>query len=287
MELGSVLAAEPLRERPWEQYMLAAARVGRVEDALAAYRRADRLFRDELGVEPGAELRQLQQLVLSGGAATTTTRQINPPAVGLLPGGLLPGGLPTGGLSAAGPNPIDPGALPGRPEVHLPRQRSRLIGRDKEVADLARRLSTAATVTVVGVGGCGKTTLAVATAARVADDFPGGVWFVDLTAALDAEQVGAAAASALGLAGDGTGTAVDTLRAFTRTRRMLLVLDNCEHVLDSVAELVDDLHVPGSRLVVLATSREPLEVDEEELVELAPLPVGDAVTSPAVELFLE
>jgi DNA-binding SARP family transcriptional activator len=263
VELEPVLAAEPLRERPWEQYMLAAARVGRVQDALAAYRRADRLFRDEVGVEPGAELRRLQQVLLSGEAI--------PPAAPEAPA--------RAELSPTAPSPAEP-------EVHLPRRRTRLIGRDREVADLAVHLSEAATVTIVGAGGCGKTTLAVATAERVAGDFPDGVWFVDLTSVQDAAGVGAAAASALGLAGDGVSGAADTLRAFTRTRRMLLILDNCEHVLDPAAELVESLHVAGSRLVVLATSREPLEVEGEELVELAPLPVGDAASSPAAELFL-
>jgi predicted ATPase/DNA-binding SARP family transcriptional activator len=254
VELEPVLAAGPLRDRPWEQYLLAAARLGRAEDALAAYRRADRLFRDELGVEPGAELRRLHQQVLAGEA----------------------------------PAAAKPAAKPAsRPEVHLPRRRTRLIGRDAELTDVAFRLNESSAVTIVGAGGCGKTTLAVATADRVAGDFPDGVWFVDLSSAQDAEEVGAAAASAFGLAGDGVSSAADTLRAFTRSRRMLLILDNCEHVLDPVAELMESLLVAGSRLVVLATSREPLEVEGEELVELAPLPVVGGEASPARELFLE
>ena len=196
-------------------------------------------------------------------------------------------------MSPAAPEPPAPAELPpaasppATPEVHLPRRRTRLIGRDAELTDLAWRLSAAATVTIVGAGGCGKTTLAVATAEQVAKDFPDGVWLVDLSSVPDAEGVGPAAASALGLAGDGLSGAADTLRAFTRARRMLLILDNCEHVLDAVAELVEDLQAAGTKLVVLATSREPLEVQGEELVELAPLPVGDTTSSPAGELFLE
>ncbi|MBV9794428.1 MAG: AAA family ATPase [Actinobacteria bacterium] len=259
VELEPVLAAGPLRDRPWEQYMRAAARVGRAEDALGAYRRADRLFRDELGVEPGAELRRLQQLVLSGQAGP----QAEP---------------------VSRPEVTAPAAAP---EVHLPRRRTRLIGRDAEAADLAFRLSAASLVTIVGAGGCGKTTLAVAIAEQVAAEFPDGVWFVDLSSVQDAEGVSAAVASALGLAGDGVSSAADTLLTFTRTRKMLLILDNCEHVLDPAAELVENLLVDGTPLVVLATSREPLEVAGEELAELAPLPVGDETSSPARELFLE
>jgi DNA-binding SARP family transcriptional activator len=284
VELEPVLAAEPLRERPWEQYLLAAARVGRIQDGLAAYQRADRLFRDELGVEPGAELRRLQQMLLSGEATRPGPRQQ------MLSSGetiLLAAPEPLATPAAPARAERSPAApSPAQPEVHLPRRRTRLIGRDREVADLAVHLSAAATVTIVGAGGCGKTTLAVATAEQVAGDFPDGVWFVDLTSVQDAEGVGAAAASALGLAGDGVSGAADTLRAFTRSRRMLLILDNCEHVLDPAAELVESLQVAGSPLVVLATSREPLEVAGEELVELAPLPVGDAASSPAAELFL-
>ena len=201
VELEPVLAAEPLRDRPWEQYMLAAARLGRVQDALATYRRADRLFRDELGVEPGAELRRLQQLVLAGDIEPQGARLATVP-------------------DRAAEVADRPGAAgeprPAPPEVHLPRRRTRLIGRDAELTDLAWRLSAAATVTIVGAGGCGKTTLAVATAEQVAKDFPDGVWFVDLSSVPDAEGVGPAAASALGLAGDGLSGAADTLRAFTR-----------------------------------------------------------------------
>ncbi|MFC5064856.1 AfsR/SARP family transcriptional regulator [Actinomycetospora atypica] len=264
VELEPVLATDPLRERPWEQYMLAAARAGRLEVALGTYRRVDRLFRDELGVEPGAELVRLHQLLLSGDATGTRTRVAAPAVVGSDPA-------------------VAPAAAP--PEAHLPRRRARLIGRDAEVADLMRRLPTSPLVTLVGGAGCGKTTLAVATAERLITGFGGGVWFVDLTSALDAEQVAAAVASTLGLAGSG-GSTEDALVGFTRSRRMLLVLDNCEHVLDPAAELVEQLLVPDSDLTILATSREPLEVDGEDVVHLAPLPLG-ASSSPAMELFLE
>src|ERR1700749_2160426 len=212
--------------------MLAAARLGRAEDALAAYRRADRLFRDELGVEPGAELRRLQQLVLSGQVAPAVSPRVRP---------------------AATPPPAEESPAPA--EVHLPRRRTRLLGRDPELADLAFRLSAASTVTIVGAGGCGKTTLAVATAEQVTGDFPDGVWFVDLSSVQDAAALGTPGAPTLGLAGDGTSSVADTLRVFTRNRRMLLILDNCEHILDPAAQLVEDLPLDGGRPGGLAPQR--------------------------------
>ena len=119
------------------------------------------------------------------------------------------------------------------------------------------------------------------TARRAAPRFPDGVWFVDLTSATP-ERVLETVASTLELPATGSADPVDALRRYAAARQMLLVLDNCEHVLDAAAELVDVLLVEESALVVLATSREPLEVDGEHVDRLDPLP-GAA----AVELFLE
>ena len=152
-------------------------------------------------------------------------------------------------------------------------------------------------VTVVGAAGCGKTRLAVEVARAVAPEFADGVWGVDLTAAQGDDQVVPTITSTLGLSVPNAGTSADALRSFTRGRRMLLMLDNCEHVLDAAAELVDDLLVDGTELAVLCTSREPLDVDQEVVWDLTPLPLpvedgpGDPRErlrdSPALELFLE
>ncbi|MCD2189382.1 AfsR/SARP family transcriptional regulator [Actinomycetospora soli] len=261
-ELGPVIAEAPLRDRPWEQYLRATGAVGRIEDALAAYRRADRLFRDELGVEPGPGLQEIHRQLLGGGRTA-------PAAV----------------ASVAAVVPATPPEAARRPAptVVLPPRRGRLVGRDTELAALVDRIPRHATTTLVGGAGCGKTTLAVAAAERLADRFPDGVRFVDLTSALDADQVGTAVTSTLGLAG---GSAVEAVRSFVATRRMLLVLDNCEHVLDAVADLVEGLDLPDGATAVLATSREPLEVASEVRVDVVPLAVGQT-SAPAVELFLE
>jgi DNA-binding SARP family transcriptional activator len=261
VELVTAIGEAPLRERLWAQRMLAYHRSRRTDQALATFTDARRLFLDELGIEPGAELRALHVRILD-----------DDPTLGL-----------PGRRSAT---PAD-----RRPtEVHLPTRLPRLIGRDHERDRLAKLTATHRLVTIVGAAGCGKTRLAVEVARAAAGDFPDGVWAVDLTAAHDA-QVVITITSALGLALPVTGSARDALRAFGRDRRMLLLLDNCEHVLDPVAGIVEDLLDDGAELAVLATSREPLEVDGEVVWPLDPLAVpeadGDARSTPAVALFLE
>ena len=258
VELTSAIADDPLRERLWVQRMLAYHRTGRTDRALATYQEARSLFRAELGIEPGGELRALQAQILAGDAA--------PPV----------------------PAPrVESTAT----EVHLPSRSVRLIGRDPERDRVQALVAAHRLVTIVGAAGCGKTRLALDAARAAAGTFPDGVWGVDLSGAGDEGQVVTTVTSALGLALPPTGSARDALRSFSRDRRMLLLLDNCEHVLDAVAELVDDLLVDGSELAVLATSRVPLDVDGELVVPLEPLLLpaegADPRTAPACELFLE
>ena len=256
VELTSALADEPLRERLWAQRMLAYHRSGRTDRALATYQEARTLFLDEIGLEPSGELRALQARILAEDPTLTLPR-------------------PTASRPAA--------------EIHLPSRLNRLIGRDRERDRLAALTADHRLVTVVGAAGCGKTRLALDAARAAAEHFPDGVWAIDLTAASAGEQVAATITSALGLALQATGSAGDALRSFGRDRRMLLLLDNCEHLLDPVAEIVDDLLADGTELAVLATSRVPLDVDGERVFPLDPLPVPGTNTraGPAVELFLE
>ena len=258
VELTSALADEPLRERLWAQRMLAYHRSGRIDRALATYREARTLFLDEIGIEPSGELRALQARILAEDPTLTLPRP-------------------------AAPRPAA--------EIHLPTRLNRLIGRDRERDRLAALTAEHRLVTIVGAAGCGKTRLALDAARTAATHFPDGVWSIDLTAASADEQVVATVTSTLGLALQATGSARDALRSFGRDRRMLLLLDNCEHLLDPVAEIVDELLTDGTELAVLATSRVPLDVDGERVFPLDPLPVpapgADARAGPAVELFLE
>ncbi|MBP0448536.1 regulator [Kitasatospora sp. RG8] len=183
---------------------------------------------------------------------------------------------------AAAPSPPAPGGLPA--EVNS------FVGRREELASLAGMLAAARLVTVTGPGGVGKSRLALRAAARAAGAFPDGTWLVEVAPVQDPLLLGHAALEALRLT-DGTARApLDILTEQLAGRRMLIVLDGCEHLVDACAELADTLlrAVPGLR--VLATSRAPLRSPGEHLLTLAPLPVGrvgPGTVPDAVRLFAD
>ncbi|WP_448639680.1 AfsR/SARP family transcriptional regulator [Geodermatophilus sp. URMC 63] len=273
LEVGAAVAETPLRERLWSLRMLAQHRLGRPEEALRSYRQVRAVLREELGLEPGPELRELHGRIL----AEDPTLAGPPAAARAGPAVPLPRRGPPEGTAAPRP-------------AHLPHRTASLVGRERELAELTGLVTRARLVSLVGAAGCGKTRLAIEVARAVADRFPDGVWFVDLTAAGDAVTVLSTVVSALGFAPADTDRPADALRASLRDRRALLVLDNCEQVLDPVADLVDDWLAGSGALTVLATSREPLEVAGERLHRLGPLPLpedDDVTSSPAVALLLD
>ena len=141
---------------------------------------------------------------------------------------------------------------------NLPTELSSFVGRDAEVADVERLLSEFRLVTLTGVGGVGKTRLALRTAAQLQTEFPDGVWLVPLDRLRDETLVPQAIAAVLGLQERAGYSGVAALADYVAQRRLLLVLDNCEHLGSAVARLAEELIAasPGARL--LATSREPL-----------------------------
>jgi predicted ATPase len=163
----------------------------------------------------------------------------------------------------------------------LPGALTSLVGRDDLVADVARRLRAARLVTLVGVGGVGKTRVAVAAAEQIASNYELGV-FVDLTEVSDDDDVVSAFARSLGL----SSPTMASIGVALSGRRVLVVLDNCEHVLDAAADLVSDVLGLSPSATVLATSREALAIDGEQLVAVPALDVLDQ-SSPAVALFLD
>ena len=175
---------------------------------------------------------------------------------------------------------------------NLPAQVTSFVGRADELASLAASLGASRALTIHGPGGAGKTRLAIEAASAARDRFPDGVWFVDLAPLQPDGDPASSVAAALGLVGrkDGHATVapVDLVTAHLAAREALLVLDNCEHVIESVAALVDGLLRAAPDLAVLATSQRPLDIAGEEVVGLAPLSVeADEGPSDAVRLFLE
>ena len=176
---------------------------------------------------------------------------------------------------------------------NLPEPRTAFVGRADALARLAALLSERRLVTLVGVGGTGKTRLAVEVAHRLAPEFPAGVYFADLSPLTDGSLLFPTLAVALGLAvAEGGNTAIaDTVVDFLRPRRSLVVLDNCEQIVDDCAEAVDRLLDSCPDLVVLATSREALDVEGEHSWPVTSLSVpeegGDVAASEAVQLFAD
>ena len=146
---------------------------------------------------------------------------------------------------------------------HLPVQLSSFIGRQAEMSGIREALADNRLVTLTGAGGAGKTRLAIQVAAEMATEFADGVWYVDLAPITDPDVVPVTAARALGLPDQPGQQTMDVLLRFIRDRRMLILLDNCEHLLDSSAELVLALLGACPALTVLATSREPIGVTGE------------------------
>ncbi|MHA6784116.1 ATP-binding protein [Pseudonocardia saturnea] len=277
VDLTAAAAAHPLDERLAGQLMLAQYRSGRQADALETYRRIRHRLVEELGADPGPAIRRVHQRILDG------DRDTAPPAADVLPAAPPP----------RTPPPQAPPPQPPPPST-LPTPLTTFVGRATERAELAALLMEHRMVTAVGPGGVGKTRLALAVAADLADRFPGGVWFVDLVPVSDPRMIAPAVAAALGLGEQQARSAEDTVLGWLSGRRGLLVLDNCEHVVDGVVALVERLLPAAGQLVVLVTSRARLQVPYEWVFPVPGLSVstgrgsnggGSAGGGDAVELF--
>ncbi len=163
---------------------------------------------------------------------------------------------------------------------NLPLQLSRFIGRKAEMSGIRDALSGNRLVTLTGAGGAGKTRLAVQVAAEIATEFADGVWYVDLAPITDPDMVTLTTARALGLPDQPGQPTMDVLRRFIRDHRMLFLLDNCEHLLDSSADLIIALLGACPALTLLATSREPIGVTGEVSWRVPSL----SLTDEAIEL---
>ncbi|NED94660.1 AfsR/SARP family transcriptional regulator [Phytoactinopolyspora alkaliphila] len=260
----------PLRERPRSQLMLALYRCQRHAEALAVFREFRRELDDELGIEPSSRLRLLESAILRQDPELDWTA---PP-------------------SRIGSN-VDADAAPPRSHGVLPSHALHLIGRDQDVGATAEALYEYRAVTLTGVGGVGKTQLALRVANSVARQYADGVRWCDLAPITDGAAVADALAAAVGARRQPGWTVEQSVVAVLAPRHLLLAVDNCEHVLEAVAPLLEAVIRECPRVTLLCTSRVGLGVTGERLRPIAPLPVprpdagAAAAGSPAVRLFID
>jgi len=161
------------------------------------------------------------------------------------------------------------------------------IGRECELDEVQAAVKAHRLVTLTGVGGVGKTRLALEVAARLVDEFLDGVWVFELAAVTDPAAVPDAVAAVLGITQQPGKTVTESVAAALEGRVRLLVFDNCEHVVDSVADLVEAILAASATVTILATSREGVGVSEEQLWRVPSLDVNSATESAAVNLFVD
>lgn len=276
-ELATLVTEHSLRERLVRHLMRALVSVGRPAEALTVYERTRELLADQLGADPSAELAALHAAILRG---------------------------EVGSMPAATDKPAVLDAATASPRTNVRAGLTSFVGRDRDVAEVADLVGEFRLTTLIGPGGAGKTRLATEVARALLllgpDDLPEGAYLVELASVDDGADIPSAVAAAIGLrdlaliARDSADDPLDRLVGALRSRAMLLVLDNCEHVIGAAASVADWLLGECPRLRILATSREPLGITGEAVRPVEPLrlpPPGagnaDLLTYDAVRLLVD
>ncbi|MCK1738792.1 adenylate/guanylate cyclase domain-containing protein [Bradyrhizobium sp. 138] len=279
-----LLAADPLQERVHRSLMELYARQGRQGAALRQYRTCAELLSRELGIEPDAQTKTLHRQLLREWNRTQPRVSVAGRSVREGPGSGLADDLgATRGLNKSISPSLHANAAPG----NLPVQTTSFLGRDRDLAKASGILSGARLVTLTGPGGIGKTRLALQLAATMHDNYPDGTWLVELAAFDDPNATGHAVADVFGITQQAGKTIEQSVANALAGRSLLLILDNCEHLIDAIAGLAREILSTCPHVSLLATSRETLMVDGERTYPVRPLECGDGIDAPAVELFVE
>ena len=250
-DLSRATSQQPLRESLWSMLIIAQYRAGLQADALRSYEQMRAMLVDTLGLDPSSELQDLQRRVLQ-----------HDPSLGEMAAGVR------GGSASAGQ----------RSQGNLPISARPLIDSDDQVGRVRKQLHDHRLITLTGTGGVGKSRLAVELGWSCLDEFNAGVWLVELAPVADPDAVDAAVASTLQIRAQPGATLVESIVDWFTGRELLLVVDNCEHLLDPIRRLINVVLARCPTVKVVATSREPLGAAGEHVHPVNVLnPAGDGV----------
>jgi predicted ATPase/DNA-binding SARP family transcriptional activator len=280
-DLEAAVATEPLRERRWAQLMLALYRAGRQPEALRAFQRLRLILADELGLEPSAESRALESAILAQDPGLDWDD----------------GGQPSESTTRVTPSPLADGQSSSAVVAVAPtkgkmREETSLFGRIDLLDSVAELVRTARLVTLCGPGGVGKTSVATRTLGVAESSFPDGALFIELASAETSGTVADLILTACRSQTTGTESTLDGVVRILRPASLLLVIDNCEHLITDVHSTVTRIIADCPKVHLLLTSREPLAASGEHQVPVPPLDLptknasfAEIAQSPAVQLF--
>lgn len=298
-----LLQLEPWREDAHRLLMRVAVRHGQTNLALAQYQICRQVLASELSIEPDAETVALFEQIRNGALKQpaftnpTRTRRKAPAASARLAALAQPAStalldapspsaytlnLPPTPSPATSPSPTPPTPSPqaaSAPQHNLPIPLTSLVGRENELARVKELLTTQRLITLIGPGGTGKTRLSLEVGRDLLAQFADGIWQIELASLTDAEWIVPTVTTALGLRESQTGRVDDALISYLRSKSLLMILDNCEHMVQACAALAQRILQACPRVQILATSREALHLSGETILPLQPLAVPDPITA--------